>query len=107
MSKPITITIPHQLGREEAQRRIADGFQRIGGQFGPSAAKALKTTWAGDRMDFQVQAMGQAVTGKVDVQDAAVEMQIVLPTMLAMMAGSVKDRIQHEGQLMLEKKTNV
>ncbi len=43
MSKPIHITIPHQLGRDEARRRIAEGFERIGGQFGPAAAKALKT----------------------------------------------------------------
>ena len=75
MSKPITVNIPHRLGRAEAQRRIAEGFANIGQSFGPQAAKALKTDWQGDRMD-----------------------------MLAMMAGSVKDRLQREGQLMLEKK---
>lgn len=104
MSKPITITIPHKLSREDARQRIADGFQRIAGQFGASAAKALKTSWTGDRMDFQVQAMGQAVTGHVNVEDALVAMEIMLPAMLGMMAAAVRDRVQHEGQLMLEKK---
>lgn len=104
MSKPITITIPHKLTREEARQRIAEGFQKIGGQFGASAAKALKTSWTGDRMDFQVEAMGQSIKGHVDVQDALVAMEIMLPAMLAMMAGAVKDRVQREGQLMLEKK---
>lgn len=104
MSKPITITIPHKLSREEARQRIADGFQKISGQFGASAAKALKTSWTGDRMDFQVEAMGQSIKGHVDVQDALVAMEIILPAMLAMMAGAVKDRVRNEGQLMLEKK---
>jgi len=104
MSKPITVTIPHQLGRAEAHRRIEEGFANIGKSFGAQAAKALKTDWQGDRMDFNVAAMGQAVTGHVDVQDAAVAMEVLLPDMLAMMAGSVRDRLQREGQLMLEKK---
>jgi putative polyhydroxyalkanoate system protein len=104
MSKPVTITIPHKLTREEARQRIADGFQKIAGQFGGSAAKALKTSWTGDRMDFQVEAMGQSIKGHVDVQDALVLMEIMLPAMLAMMANAVKDRVRHEGQLMLEKK---
>ena len=104
MSKPITVTIPHSLGRAEAHRRIADGFANLGGTFGPQAAKALKTDWQGDRMDFKVAAMGQAVTGHVMVLDAAVAMEVVLPDMLALMAGPVKDRLQREGQLMLEKK---
>ncbi len=103
MSKPITVTIPHQLGRAEAHRRIAEGFGHIGESFGPQAAKALKTDWQGDRMEFKVAAMGQAVTGHVEVMEAAVAMQVLLPDMLAMMAGSVKDRLQREGQLMLEK----
>jgi putative polyhydroxyalkanoate system protein len=105
MSKPITLTIPHGLGREEARRRIAEGFQKIGGQFGAAAAKGLKTSWTGDRMDFQVQAMGQSVTGHVNVEDAVVAMEIMLPAMLAMMAGAVKERVREQGQLMLEKKT--
>lgn len=104
MSQPIHISIPHQLGRDEARRRIAEGFEKIGGQFGPSAAKALKTRWTGDRMDFDVKAMGQAITGSVDVQDAVVVMEVMLPAMLAAMAGMVKDRVHREGQLMLEKK---
>ena len=104
MSKPIHISIPHQLGRDEARRRIAEGFDKIGGQIGPAAAKALKTSWTGDRMDFAVKAMGQSVTGNVDVQEACVVMEVMLPAVLAAMAGMVKDRVQHEGQLMLEKK---
>jgi putative polyhydroxyalkanoate system protein len=104
MSKPITVTIPHQLGRAEARRRITEGFASIAQSFGPQAAKALKTHWQGDRMDFSLAAMGQAITGHVDVLDAAVDLQVLLPDMLALMAGSVKGRLQREGQLMLEKK---
>jgi hypothetical protein len=104
MTKPITITIPHQLGRAEAHRRIESGFADIGKTLGPQAAKALKTRWRDDHMEFQVAAMGQSVAGHVDVQDEAVAMEVVLPNVFAAMAGAVKDRLQREGQLMLEKK---
>ena len=48
MSKPITITIPHDLGAAVARQRIEEGFGKISQQFGEAAAKALTKTWTGD-----------------------------------------------------------
>ncbi|MDP2009632.1 MAG: polyhydroxyalkanoic acid system family protein, partial [Phenylobacterium sp.] len=56
MSKPITITIPHDLGAAVARQRIEEGFGKISQQFGEAASKALTKTWTGDRMDFSVAA---------------------------------------------------
>lgn len=102
MSKPITITIPHDLGAAAARQRIEEGFGKISQQFGEAAAKALTKTWTGDRMDFSVAAMGQQVTGYLDVQEAAVLMTINLPNVLALLAGKIKGRVQKEGQLLLK-----
>lgn len=33
MTKPVTVTIPHELGRAEARKRIEDGIGRLGHQF--------------------------------------------------------------------------
>ena len=102
MSIPITVNIPHELGRAMARQRIEEGFGKISQQFGEAAAKALTKTWDGDRMNFAVAAMGQSVTGHLDVQDAAVVMTILLPNVLALIANKIKGRVQKEGQLLLK-----
>ena len=102
MSKPITISIPHELGRAAARQRIEEGFGKLTQQFGEAAAKAVTKSWAGDRMDFAVAAMGQSITGHLDVQDAAVLMTLHLPNVLALLAGKIKGRVQKEGQLLLK-----
>ena len=46
MSKAITVNIPHELGREEARRRIEEGFSRFSSQMG-AAAGAFTKSWEG------------------------------------------------------------
>jgi hypothetical protein len=38
------------------------------------------------------------------VADRVVTVEVLLPTLLAMMAGKLRGRLQQEGQLLLEKK---
>lgn len=101
MTRPLTVDIPHQLTRAEARSRIENGFGRLGAQFGAGAG-AIQHTWVGDRMDFSVAAMGQHITGALDVGDDAVRMEVNLPGFLAMIAGKVKERVKKEGQLLLK-----
>jgi putative polyhydroxyalkanoate system protein len=101
MSKPVTVSIPHALGRAEARRRIEDGFGEFAKHLG---AGGLSKSWTGDRMDFALNAMGQSITGMVDVADDAVAVEVLLPGFLAMMADKVKGRLKTEGQLLLERK---
>jgi putative polyhydroxyalkanoate system protein len=103
MSKAITLSIPHELGRAEARRRIDEGFARLSQQMGATAG-VLSKSWTGDRLDFAFAALGQSISGKIDVEDAAVRLEVLLPNLLAMMADKVKGRLRREGQLLLEKK---
>lgn len=97
----ITISIPHQLPRAEARRRIENGFaQMIGGI--PGSMGACSQHWEGDRLMFTVRAMGQAASGVVDVLDHAVNLEIELPGMLGLIAGGLKGRLQKAGQLLLK-----
>jgi len=102
MATPITISIPHQLGRAEARRRIETGFAKII-HVVPGSAGACSERWDGDRLTFDVAAMGQTVAGVIDVLDAAVTMEIELPGVIGMIAGGFKDRLQKVGQLLLTK----
>jgi hypothetical protein len=103
MATPITVSIPHQLGRAEARRRIETGFAKIIHLL-PGRAGNCSERWDGDRLIFGVAAMGQTVTGVIDVLDAAVTMEIELPGVLGMIAGGLKDRLQKVGQLLLTRK---
>ena len=103
MSKAITLTIPHELGRAEARRRIDEGFANFAKHMG-AAAGVLSKTWPGDRLAFALSALGQQISGTIDVEDAAVKLEVLLPNLLAMLANKVKGRLRTEGQILLEKK---
>jgi hypothetical protein len=103
MSKPLIVSIPHNLGKEEALRRLRGGVTRLKSQFGDKIA-SVDETWSGDRMDFRVGAMGQTVNGHLDVQQDQVRVEVQLPWLLAMVAEKAKNFIQKQGTLMLEKK---
>jgi putative polyhydroxyalkanoate system protein len=102
MSRAITLTIPHDLGRAEARRRVEAGFGDLARHLGGMGA--VSRTWRGDKLDFAFSLMGQATSGSVDVEDRAVRLEVLLPGLLGMIAGKVKARLQREGQLLLEKK---
>jgi len=103
MATPLSISIPHQLGRAEARRRIQTGFAKLVGQL-PGGAGTSNERWDGDRLTFSVSAMGQTISGVVDVLDAAVTMELQLPGILGMVASGLKGRLQTAGQLLLTKK---
>jgi putative polyhydroxyalkanoate system protein len=103
MSKPLIVSIPHQHGKAEATRRLRDGMGQLKSQFGDKLA-SIEQRWEGDRMNFNVGAMGQTVTGHVDVMDDSVRVEVNLPWLLQMVANKAKTLIQKQGTLMLEKK---
>lgn len=103
MSKAITMTIPHELGRVEARRRVDAGFASFSQHMG-AVAGALSKDWSGDRLNFRFAALGQSISGKIDVEDGAIRLEVLLPGMLGMLANKVRGRLKKEGQLLLEKK---
>ncbi|MCB5174410.1 MULTISPECIES: polyhydroxyalkanoic acid system family protein [Microvirga] len=103
MSKPLVVSIPHNLGKAEAMRRLQGGLTRLKSQFGDKVA-SVEETWSGDRMDFRVGAMGQSINGHLQVFEEQVKVEVQLPWLLAMVAEKAKNFIQKQGTLMLEKK---
>ncbi len=103
MTKPLIVSIPHNLGKQEATRRLQTGVTQMKSQFGDKIA-TIDEKWAGDRMDFRVGAMGQTIHGFLDVMEDHVRVEVQLPWILAMVAEKAKTFIQKQGTLMLEKK---
>lgn len=103
MTEPITINIPHDLGAVEAKRRIATGFSKMVGQVPGGAMMKLNESWDGDRMSFDARALGQTVSGHVDVGASSVTLVMVLPPLLAAIADKLRGKLVQTGQLLLKK----
>ena len=103
MSKPLIVSIPHDLGKQEATRRLQTGMGQVRSQFGDTLT-LLEDRWTGDHMDFRVGAMGQTVSGSIDVSEDNVRLEVQLPWILSIFAEKAKALIQRQGTLMLEKK---
>ena len=103
MTTPLTVSIPHQLGRAEARRRIETGFAKMLHAL-PGGSGHCSERWEGDRLVFSVAALAQTVTGFVDVADAVVTMEIQLPGVIGLIASGFRSRLQKAGQLLLTKK---
>jgi hypothetical protein len=104
MATPITITIPHKLTRAEATTRVTESVERFKQQMGSVGLGQMRHAWAGDRLSFHAQALGQTITGRVDVNDHDLKIEVDLPALLAGFADKLRGKLQREGPKLLEKK---
>jgi Putative polyhydroxyalkanoic acid system protein (PHA_gran_rgn) len=103
MSKPLLVSLPHRLGKEEAKRRLQAGFGSAQSNFG-NFFTVQNETWTGDQLSFRLSALGQAAAGTVDVAEDHVKIEVTLPWLLAKFGEKAQAMIQKQGTLMLEKK---
>jgi hypothetical protein len=103
MIKPLVVTLPHNLGKKEAERRLRNGLAAAASQFGP-ALKVDEEMWRGDQLTFRVTVLRQQVAGTIEVGEDNVRLQVVLPWILATLAHRAQSLIQQRGTLLLEKK---
>lgn len=103
MAETVTVEIPHRLTKLEARQRLAGGLQRVHEQVAGRAVN-VEQEWSGDHLDFKAGMMGQTISGRLDVEDNVVKLELDLPWLLASLATTIKGRLQKEGTLLLEKK---
>ncbi len=103
MTKPLVVSIPHRLGKQEALARLKGGLDRAAASVAPFMT-VNEQRWDGDRLFFRVSALQQQASGTVDVADDYVKVEVVLPWLLARLATNLQDVIARRGALLLEKK---
>jgi hypothetical protein len=103
MSAPLVVSIPHRLGKEEAVRRLKNGLTRAATSV--PVLKVDEERWDGDEMIFRVRALGQAASGRINVGEDQVRVEVVLPWLLQRFAQAAQAAIRNRGQLLLTKKT--
>ena len=103
MAKPVVVTIAHELGQVEAQKRLQAGFSRLCQQFGAGVLK-VEERWDGNNLEFSARALAQTITGQVEVREQDVRFEVSLPWALAVLADGLRNRLGRAGQLLLADK---
>jgi Putative polyhydroxyalkanoic acid system protein (PHA_gran_rgn) len=99
---PLVVMISHQLGRDEAKRRLENGLGYIRNQLAAFVSSA-EFGWTGYRLDFSLTAIRQSIRGRIDVDENFVRVELSLPLLLHLLSKPIVARIRSDGQRLLDK----
>ena len=88
MTQPITLDIPHKLGKDGVRARLDGGVSRLGEKI-PGGA-TVQHRWQGDTLHFTVNAMGQAVESTATVFEGHVHTVVTPAATAAQTASTMK-----------------
>jgi len=103
MSTPVTISIPHRLGKAEAMRRLQAGLGTMRGNLS-ALVKIDQEIWSGETLRFQMRALGQSAAGTIEVLEDSVRVEVTLPWLLAKLSERLLPALRREATLLLEKR---
>lgn len=99
MSGPLTMDLPHQLGKAGARARVDAKIGKLASHI-PGGADVTHR-WEGDTMHFTVAAMGQQIGSRLTVFEDRLHVEIDLPGLLSLFAGPIKAAVEREGPRLL------
>jgi hypothetical protein len=99
-AKPLVVVIPHRLGRQAARQRIESGLAQIHTEVA-AFASIQEERWLEDLLEFRLGLLHQHLTGRIEVLDESVRVEIDLPWILRAVAGPIAARIQQVGTAVL------
>lgn len=94
------IEIPHDLGRDEAKRRVLAGLPKLE-QHLPGGG-SLTAAWPSDyRLDLTITAMAQTIPVTLGIEENRVIGTVEVPMFLRMMSGQISEFVKTSAQKML------
>ncbi|HWI84733.1 MAG TPA: polyhydroxyalkanoic acid system family protein [Sphingomonas sp.] len=101
MAVPVSIDVPHKLGREAARARLKSRIGELGAHL-PGGIAEVRSSWpAEDEMALEISAMGQIIPARLEVKDDLVRVHISLPPMLALFSGMIGAAVRDQGTKLL------
>ncbi len=100
MANPISVDIPHKLGRNGARARLDGRIAKLAETF--PGGGAVTHRWEGDTMIFNVHAMSQSIASRLDVHDTHVHLVIDLPPLLSLFAERIRAKFTKDMPKLLE-----
>jgi hypothetical protein len=100
-TEPIIVTISHRLGRDEAKRRIDSGLGTIRAEIAPYV-RSLDYHWDGDyTLALNASALMQTITGRIEIYEDSVKIELGLPPLLHLIAKTIAGRIEKTATALL------
>jgi hypothetical protein len=98
----VKIALPHDLGREEVRRRLRARGHEIADHI-PGGMADVETGWPSeDVMAIGVRAMGQSISGKIEIFEDQVVFEIDLPPALSFVRPLIEGAIRKNAPKLLE-----
>jgi hypothetical protein len=95
------IDLPHTLGRDEARSRMKARTGDLPNHI-PGGVADVRSSWPEDyQMALSVAALGQTVSGTLDVEDRRIRISLELPPMLRFASGAIEAAVQRKGRELL------
>ena len=96
----INLNLPHNLGVEEAKRRVSHLVAETREEFGHMITD-LQESWNGNMETFSFRAMGFAVNGTIEAQAAAVLIQMHIPLAALPFKSRVESELRKHAEALL------
>jgi hypothetical protein len=95
------VALPHDLDKATVRERLRSRSHEIADHI-PGGMARVTTSWPSeDRMDMVVHAMGQQLTGAVELEDKQVVFTVTLPPALGFIEPIVENAIKASGQKLI------
>ena len=91
----LSMDVPHQLGLDEALRRLREKLDSVRDQFGEQVSE-FREEWRENELAFGFSAVGMKIAGTVAVEASNVKVAAQLPFAAAMFKGLIEQRIRDE-----------
>ena len=97
MAKTISLVVPHALGAERAKQGVSEQMERLKASLNDRIG-STEVVWTGYHADVKVAALGQVVTGKIDVLDDSLRLDVDLPWLMTSLSSKIQTYLQNAGQ---------
>ena len=95
------VEIPHNLDKATARERLRANSHKIAEQF-PGGMAQVETSWPNeDTMAMHVRAMGQELSGRVELEEGTLVFIVVLPAALSFVEPIISGAIKQSGQKLI------
>ena len=95
------VAVPHNLEIDEVRHRLKTRSHELGDHL-PGDMAEVETDWPSEnRMNMQIKAMGQEVTGHIDIEASQLVFEVELPLALSFVEPMIKGAIKKQGQKLL------
>lgn len=94
------VNVPHDLGRDEARRRLAAGLPKLE-QHIPGGGSLTSEFVSESELRLEIVAMGQKIPVAIQIGDDSLDAEVTVPVFLKMMQGQIGDFVKISAEKML------